>query len=406
MIPSSSSSPLSRLSPAGDLWGLGAILAIAAVVLVPLVAVVVRPDVTVSIRGDDDDVAATDAASPREQVGTVSVTSSANAYLGPAASYAVVSGHCIAATTTPVYAVEEGATGTSDGDGPYCTDPVACVAGAVIPLGGRIWARTASGTSTLRCRWRDDGAGAAALVPGGGVSGGDPACELTGGADCTMSGAIRLNTTGTASDAPLQFAGDPNTGFRRPLFDTVALVAGGFDIFTVSSSAATLTVPLTITGSQITGNNLSGTAVTNINLLRGIGTHTLLQPYISNGLDTSTGWTPRLTLGGAVSNLAQTFSVGGMGALQLGGGSGSTTQWVIGANDSVNVAVLHLPRSVSTTPAAPSSLFCDVSRVGMMTYYDDTNDAVRGRVCVCTSTGGSPETYAWRDVSDMTTACP
>lgn len=184
------------------LWvvGLGSVF-FAALVVMPALSSPSSPTINVGFpMGDGWGEASPLGVSPRETTAALSVTSSSNTALVPSSYSDPTSGHCISASTTPVYLVTESATTTTGADGPYCTDSAACPAGAVIPIGGRIWARLASGGPVnLACRFRDVGAASGVAVPRG-TSGVAPAdvCLIAGGVDCVMDGTITVPRSNTA----------------------------------------------------------------------------------------------------------------------------------------------------------------------------------------------------------------
>lgn len=254
------------------------------------------------------------------------------------------------------------------------------------------------------------------------------ACLLSGGANCTMTGPV-LGAAGSAAAPPFSFAADTDTGLFRSAANTLDMVAGGSSLTSLASSGFTVTPPILAVSSGTADPALVFSTDTDTGIFQpvagtlGIQTDGTSRVQVSSSTTSSTGvfsgptgavGAPSFTFTGDTdtgvyrpsANICAVSAAGVLG-LQVGNGTAATGTWVLGQNDSVNVGVFQLPRSVSTAPAQPSAtLFCDVTRSGFTTYYDDTNDTVRGRVCVCTSDGGIPETYAWRDISDMTTACP
>jgi hypothetical protein len=205
----------------GCLWG----LLVVGVVAVPLgMRLLPQPSVHVSVAPVGAAAAPLDGAeSPREQTAAIVVTDAANEALVPALYSTPTSGHCIAPNATPVYIVTESAASTTGADGPYCTDAAACPAGAVIPLGGRAWARLAAGGPvTLSCRFRDSSTGSLGLVPRGAASGGavTGVCLLDGNADCEMAGQI---WGGGGALPAYSFSADTGTGFGSSAPSTASI---------------------------------------------------------------------------------------------------------------------------------------------------------------------------------------
>jgi hypothetical protein len=67
-----------------------------------------------------------------------------------------------------------------------------------------------------------------------------------------MTGQLRGLANASASEPSFSFTGDSNTGIRRPADNEVAIVAGGADRFTVSTSTLTAGRSLTMSGYKIT----------------------------------------------------------------------------------------------------------------------------------------------------------
>jgi microcystin-dependent protein len=66
-----------------------------------------------------------------------------------------------------------------------------------------------------------------------------------------------LAISGTQTEPGIAFSTDPNTGFRRPSGDSIAAVCGGDDILTVSTTVATVTVPVAVNDAPTTGDHLT-----------------------------------------------------------------------------------------------------------------------------------------------------
>lgn len=135
--------------------------------------------------------------------------------LRPAAYDSPTSGFCVnSSPTSLVYVVAQTATALTQADGPYCTTPATCPAGATIPIAGRAWASASVGV-TLSCRFVDAGNGysagpQASAAPGVPVG---TACLLAGGAACTMTGQIRGGGGGSPTTPEYAVGGFTNRGF-------------------------------------------------------------------------------------------------------------------------------------------------------------------------------------------------
>jgi hypothetical protein len=372
----------------------------------------------------DDVGAAGGAESPREQTASLSITSSGNTALVPAAYDTPTSGHCINGTTTGVDVVTESATSTTGADGPYCTDAATCPAGAVIPIGGRAWARLAAGGPvSIACRFRDAGGSVGGLVPrGGSGGGGDPACELTGDANCEMTGQVRA-ASGTLALPGIAFSGDPDSGLYRTAANTFSVGVGGsqrLEFSTInpfmeaktglrlqngSAGAPSLNFGNGIQGLYWDGTSLhasvgsasrqswsSSAATFTVPLLAAAGS--AASPSFSFSADTDLG----MYRVGA-NELALAANAGPV--LRVGGSTAGDVLNVRAGNDQVGNGgaargLFYPPRSVGTTTVPPPT--CTSDTVGATFLLDDHNDAKPAITCWCVM-NADDVTYQWISLS-------
>lgn len=71
-----------------------------------------------------------------------------------------------------------------------------------------------------------------------------------------MTGQL-LAISGAAGEPGISWNADPDTGIRRPAGDQQALVCGGTDILTVSTTETTVTVPVAVNDAPTTGDHLT-----------------------------------------------------------------------------------------------------------------------------------------------------
>lgn len=71
-----------------------------------------------------------------------------------------------------------------------------------------------------------------------------------------MTGPL-LAISGAAGEPGISWNADPDTGIRRPAGDQQALVCGGTDILTVSTTETTVTVPVAVNDAPTTGDHLT-----------------------------------------------------------------------------------------------------------------------------------------------------
>lgn len=84
----------------------------------------------------------------------------------------------------------------------------------------------------------------------GGGGGGDPACELTGGADCVMTGPIQASD-GTSALPSYTFASDTNTGIVWVSADSFAFTLGSTNRLTLSTTTMTHLIQSVYSGVSI-----------------------------------------------------------------------------------------------------------------------------------------------------------
>jgi hypothetical protein len=369
--------------------------------------------------------------SPREQMGRLQVTDVTNTALVPAAYTTPASGFCVTNSATDnVFVVAETAADTTDGDGPYCTDTAACPAGPVIPIAGRAWARLdAAGLVTLSCRWVDDGTGyGAARSLGGGGGGGPAACELTGGADCTMLGQI-ITVPGSVSTPAFRPNNDSDTGMIMGA-GTVGLVTNGVNRWSMSTALINSTLPINSSNGTDAAPSFAGNST---NSDTGFYTGGTDQARISaSGVTrltvTPTGVVSTVPIQGPNGSLASpsfsfstdadsgmSYSATGVGTVQLGNNTGdaamvSTNSDVtllsgddtfITVGDDLNVLAtggtgnvdlhamgalivpLYINAGVTTLPPCAAAGAGGDGGEGKMIYRDDTSDLVVGQPCFC-----------------------
>jgi len=71
-----------------------------------------------------------------------------------------------------------------------------------------------------------------------------------------MTGQL-LAISGATGEPGISWTADPDTGIRRPSGNEMALVCGGTDIFSVSTTVATSTVPVAVNDAPTTGDHLT-----------------------------------------------------------------------------------------------------------------------------------------------------
>jgi hypothetical protein len=282
--------------------------------------------------------------SVREQPTTITVDATANVALVPAAYTTPTSGRCVVPDTTNVFVVTETATTTTGGDGPYCTT---CTAGALIPIAGRAWARTSSGSTVLSCRFVDDGNGF-----GGGGGGGagvlsTAVCLLVGGASCTMVGDVIFSGSAAVQPTDNSFeVKDSN---------------GNVDI-TISTS--TSSQPASISGPGGTGQAKIGFNDNTVQV--GTNTTTVTTAVFSAG-----------TLPGSTA-MAEGFQVY----------AGKAGRWVPGT-----ALVTATPTDTTSTPLGSGSTgagtACRMSSTGVSAWTPSETGAVDGEFFCCTNTGAN-----------------
>jgi hypothetical protein len=74
------------------------------------------------------------------------------------------------------------------------------------------------------------------------------------------------------------------------------------------------------------------------------------------------------------------------------------------STDAATTPTMFLPRRIFANTSTGTAPNCSTSsHAGQVVYVDRTNDAVAADICVCHANGSNA--YAWRKITDLSTAC-